>query len=384
MTKQMSAPHGGTLVHRALTSTARENILAQVDEFPTIAVHNTLVRDIQNIVEGVFSPLEGFMGHDDFFNVLHHDRLANGAPWTIPIVFDVPPQIRSKLGEGTDVILTDTQNVPIAILHDAEFFHYDKEEYASQVFQTTDLMHPGVAQTFMMGQFLMGGTIDLIIEPLNRYGDFRLSPTHTRELFRRRNWRTIAGFQTRNVPHLGHEYIQKTALTFVDGLFINPILGRKKQGDFKDEVILATYQTLINNYFPPERVVLGILQTYMRYAGPKEAIFHAIIRKNFGCTHFIVGRDHAGVGDFYPPYAAHEIFEEFPDLDITPLNFPSIFFCDVCKTITSDKACPHSRKCRQEFSGTKIREAIENGDQRNPSLRPEVAEALANWRKPFT
>lgn len=383
MTKQLSTPHGGTLVQRILTSTAKENILLQIDEFPHISVNHTLIRDIQNIAEGVFSPLEGFMGHDDFFNVLTQNRLANGDPWTIPIVFDVPPQIRSTLREGTDVILTDTQNAPIAILYDAEFFQYDKEKYVSQVFQTTDLRHPGVAKTFMMGQFLMGGTIDLITEPHNHYGAFRLSPKYARELFHKRNWRTVAGFQTRNVPHLGHEYIQKTALTFVDGLFINPIIGRKKSGDFKDEIILATYQALINNYFPRERVVLGILQTQMRYAGPKEAIFHAIIRKNFGCTHFIVGRDHAGVGDFYPPYAAHEIFDEFPDLDIIPLSFPSIFFCDVCKTITSDKACPHSRKCRQEFSGTKIRVAIENGDHSNSSLRPEVAEVLTKWQHLF-
>jgi len=383
MGNSLPKPHGGKLVNRILRQTRREKILDEVDEIPKILVDKETRNDIRNIAEGVFSPLEGFMEQEDYLRVVHEGRLANGTPWTIPIVLDAPKTIRSAISEDDYVVLTEKTGQPIALLHVSEIFTFDKKDTASYVFGTTDKSHPGVAKILNMEELLLGGKIDLIVKPQNLFENYHVSPMDTRELFEKKGWRTVAGFQTRNVPHLGHEYIQKTALTFVDGLFINPIIGRKKKGDFKDEVILSTYKVLIDKYFPEERIILGILQTEMRYAGPKEAIFHAIIRKNFGCTHFIIGRDHAGTNNLYYPYAAHDIFNEYPDLGITPLLFPSVFFCNICKSITNDKACPHSQKCHQEFSGTKMREAIRNGDVDNLSIRPEVAEILMTWKDPL-
>lgn len=383
MGKYLPKPHGGKLVQRILGKAQIENILDEVNELPKLAVDKYIGNDIRNICEGVFSPLEGFMEQEDYVKVVHEGRLVNGTPWTIPIVLDVSWNIRSNIEEGSNVVLTDQIGKPIALLHLSEIFSYDKVESANHVFSTTDRSHPSVVKTMNMGEFLLGGELDMISMPQNCFEKYHLSPKETRKIFEKKNWRTVAGFQTRNVPHLGHEYIQKTALTFVDGIFINPIIGRKKMGDFRDEVILAAYKALIKNYFPEERIILGILQTDMRYAGPREAIFHAIIRKNFGCTHFIIGRDHAGIGDFYPPYAAHDYFNEFPDLSITPLFFPSVFFCDMCKTITNDKTCPHSQKCHQEFSGTKMREEILNGEMNELSIRSEVAEILSRWENPI-
>jgi sulfate adenylyltransferase len=357
--------------------------MQDVDDIPKIVVDKETWNDIRNIAEGVFSPLEGFMGQEDFLNVVHEGRLSSGTPWTIPIVLDVHRDICSSLAEGSEAVLIDGTEQPIALFSVSEVYKFDREDTSSHVFGTKDISHPGVQKIFDMGEFLIGGKIELMANPPNRFEEYHLSPIETRENFEKRKWKTVAGFQTRNVPHLGHEYVQKTALTLVDGIFINPIIGKKKKGDFKDEVILATYKALINNYFLEENTILGILQTEMRYAGPREAIFHAIIRKNFGCTHFIVGRDHAGVGDFYSPFAAHNIFKEFPDLEITPIFFPSVFFCDVCKSITNDKACPHSHKCRQNFSGTKMREAIHNGVMYNLPVRPEVTEILSHWKDPL-
>ena len=376
-------PHGRKLVDRILKQPQRDRILDEVNELPNIVVNNETRNDICNIAEGVFSPLEGFMNQEDYIHVVHEDRLTNGIPWTIPIVLDAPSDIYSSIAEGDEVVLTDETGHSIALLHLSEIYSFDKKDTNSHVFGTKDKTHPGVIKTLNMGELLLGGKIDLIAKPQNQYERYNLNPIETREIFEKRRWRAVAGFQTRNVPHLGHEYIQKTALTFVDGIFINPIIGRKKRGDFKDEVILASYEALIKTYFRIERALFGILQTEMRYAGPKEAVFHAIIRKNFGCTHFIVGRDHAGISGFYPPFAAHDIFKEFPDLGIIPLFFPSVFFCNICKTITNDKACPHSQKCHQELSGTKTRNAIHNGEMENLMIRPEVAKTICQWENPF-
>jgi sulfate adenylyltransferase len=382
MGNYLPKPHGGKLVNRVLDSTQIEN-MRDVDELPKITVDKETWTDIRNIAEGVFSPLEGFMGQEDFLNVVHEGRLSNGTPWTIPIVLDVHKDICSSLAEGSEAVLIAETEQPIALFSVSEIYNFDREDTSNHVFGTKDVSHPGVQNIFDMEEFLLGGKIELINNPPNRFEEHHMSPIETREIFEKRKWKTVAGFQTRNVPHLGHEYVQKTALTLVDGIFINPIMGKKKKGDFKDEVILTTYQALIKNYFIEDNTILGILQTEMRYAGPREAIFHAIIRKNFGCTHFIVGRDHAGVGNFYPPFAAHDIFKEFPDLKITPIFFPSVFFCNVCKSITNDKACPHSHKCRQNFSGTKMREAIQTGVMDNLPVRPEVTEILLHWKDPL-
>jgi sulfate adenylyltransferase len=265
-----------------------------------------------------------------------------------------------------------------------EKYRFDTEEFAQKTFDTLDMAHPGVAKTKQMGDIFLAGKVNLITEMEGSYDRYKLSPMETRILFREKGWRTIVGFQTRNPPHLGHEYVQKTALAFVDGVFINPVIGKKKKGDFKDEVILEAYDVLIENYYLKDRAVMSILPFEMRYAGPREAIFHALVRKNFGCTHFIVGRDHAGVGNYYGPYEAQEIFEEFPDLGIAPLFFKSFFYCKKCSGVTNEKACPHTKEEQISFSGTKIRALFSGGEMPPRELmRPEVSQLISKHQNPF-
>ena len=269
-------------------------------------------------------------------------------------------------------------------MHVESIYGYDKGEFAEKVFLTTDKAHPGVTKVYRLGECLLGGSIEMFGKVEPPFSRFYLRPVETRVLFKERGWRSVAGFQTRNVPHLGHEYVQKTALTFVDGIFINPVIGKKKSGDFKDEVILAAYEALLRNYYLKENAVMSILPMEMRYAGPREAIHHAIVRKNFGCTHFIVGRDHAGVGSYYEPYAAQEIFSEFPDLGIVPVFFKSFFYCRKCMTVVNEKICPHGKEFHTSFSGTRLREMLMRGETPPPEImRPEVAEVVKQWKNPF-
>jgi len=369
----MPQPHGGKLVQRIA-----EN--KNIQELEKLSVSNDLAKDIENIAYGVFSPLEGFLCKDELESVIFHKRLPNDVPWTIPILLDVEER---KYKEG-DEILLESENGMQASLEIEEVYTYDKKEMAQEVFKTTDTNHPGVKKVYEMGDVLLGGKITLVRRGESKFKEYALSPMETRILFKEKGWRDIVAFQTRNPPHIGHEYVQKTALTFVDGIFINPIIGKKKKGDFTDEVILKSYQALLKNYYLKDRAVLAILQTEMRYAGPREAIFHAIMRKNFGCTHFIVGRDHAGVGNYYGPYEAHEIFDEFPDLGITPLFFRSFFYCKKCGSVVNDKICPHGKEHHINFSGTQIRKLLAEG--KKPSsmmMREEVAEIIIKSEKPF-
>jgi len=370
------------LVNRVLSKSRKEKLLEEVEEMPALEVDAGMSKEVENISFGVFSPLEGFLCREDYLSVLHTKRLASDVPWTIPVVLDV--RDAGGIREGDEVILTH-QGAPLAVLDVEEKYGFDRREHAEAVYGTNDSGHPGVARTYEMGDLLLGGRVSLIRETGSPYYRYALKPEETRRVFREKGWKTIVGFQTRNVPHLGHEYVQKTALTFTDGLFINPVVGRKKKGDFKDDVILECYQALIDSYYPKDRVLLGVLQTEMRYAGPREAVFHAIVRKNFGCTHFIVGRDHAGVGSYYHPFAAHEIFSEFPDLGITPMFFRSFYYCKKCASITNDKVCPHSEtQERLDFSGTKMRRLIEAGKKPPAdSMREEVAEVILRYENPF-
>lgn len=380
----MPRPHGGKLIDRVLDKKTREKALGEAEELPKIEVSSELSKDIENIAYGIFSPLEGFLGKEDYSSVLHNKRLANDLPWTIPILLDVSKDEAAELTAGDDAALVAKSGQRIAILHVEEKYEFDRKELAKQVFKTTDVLHPGVAKTFRMKDFLLGGKIDLVNASSDAFFRYRLKPAETRVLFREKGWRTIAGFQTRNVPHLGHEYVQKTALSFVDGVFINPVIGRKKKGDFKDDLILKAYDALIENYYLKDNAVLAVLETEMRYAGPREAIFHAIVRKNFGCTHLIVGRDHAGVGKYYGPYEAQEIFEEFPDLDITPIFFKTFFYCKKCGGVVSERTCPHSSNYRAYFSGTEIRGMFKRGEKPPPEfMRPEVADIVLKWNSPF-
>ncbi len=380
----MIAPHGSKLKDRFLKGEKKDGALEKAKSLPSLKLSPDLVSDVENIAFGVFSPLEGFLGRKDYRNVLNHMRLSNDLPWPIPIVLDVETEVAEKLREGQEIALLNPNDQPSAILYLEEKYEYDKETLAEKVFQTTDPAHPGVAKVMDMKDILLAGKIDLIEESHSPFAKYKLKPIETRILFKAKGWRTVVGFQTRNTPHIGHEYVQKTALTFTDGIFVNPVIGRKKQGDFKDEVILASYDELIKNYYLKQRAVVAILQMEMRYAGPREAIFHAIIRKNFGCTHIIIGRDHAGVGDYYPPYAAQDIFEEFSDLVIAPLFFKSFYYCKKCNSVVNEKICPHPPSEHINFSGTKIRQMLSEGEIPPPELmRPEVAKIIIGFDKPF-
>ncbi len=377
----MIQPHGGKLIYRVMTESSREKYIAQKDGMNTVQISQEQVKEVENIANGVFSPLEGFFCQDDYHNVLNKSRLVNDTPWTIPIILDIND---SEIIAGDEIGLVNQRNDLVAIMNVEDKFTCDKKELAESGYCTLDQNHPGVAKCYEMNDSLIGGKIQLVSETQTPYDKYKFWPVKTREMFQERGWKTVVGFQTRNTPHNGHEYIQKTALTFVDGLFINPVIGKKKKGDFRDQVILDTYEALIQNYFPENRVFMGILPFEMRYAGPREAIFHAIIRKNFGCTHFIVGRDHAGVGNYYEPFAAQEFFEEFPDLDITPVFFRSFFYCKRCLGVMNEKTCPHGEEDIINFSGTKIRQLLQNGEIPDKLLmRPEVAEIILNSGNPF-
>lgn len=376
----MPEPHGGKLINRVLVGEKKDRA-AEAKRLPQIVLTRELAKEVQNIAHGAFSPLEGFLTRKDYVSVLKEGRLATGIAWTIPIVLDIPASTDVKEG-GEAALVYDSE--PLAIIHIEEIYEYNKEEFAQKVFGTTDPAHPGVAKVLSMEERLVGGKIDLIKEIEFPLSEYYLKPAETRAVFKEKGWETVVGFQTRNVPHVGHEYCQKAALTFVDGLFINPVIGKKKNSDFKDEVIIESYETLIENYYPKGRAFMSILPLEMRYAGPREAIFHAIVRKNFGCTHLIVGRDHAGVGNYYAPYAAQDIFQEFPDLEIVPVFFRSFFYCKKCLGVMNDKTCPHGDEWLVSFSGTEIREKLLRGEKLPEEvMRPEVLDTITRWQNPF-
>lgn len=380
----MIEPHGGNLVNKALPKLERERLLNEFGEFEHVQVDIPKWKEIKNISYGIFSPLEGFMNQNDTINVLKHMYLENNIAWPIPIVLDVFRSEIPDLKVDDSVILTDLNDKPLALLDIEDIYEYDKKDFAERVYGTTDTSHPGVKKLFNQKDLLIGGEIFLIDEIKPSFPDLDLKPLETRVLFKTKKWDRVVAFQTRNPPHLGHEYVQKAALTFSDGLFINPVMGKKKSGDFLDEVIIEAYRALIKNYYPDNRIVLSTFETEMRYAGPKEAVFHAIARKNFGCDHIIIGRDHAGVGDFYGPYDAHEIFKHFPDLGIEPLFFRSFSRCNICNSVVNDKICPHPPEKHNFFSGTKIRKLIKSGKEPTPDvMRPEVAEVILKYQNAF-
>ncbi len=369
--------HGGKLVNRV--TDADPSGLFSVDISPDLA------NDVENIADGIFSPLEGFLNQQDFESVVSKGRLANGIAWTMPTVLDVDDDTGKKMKEAGDVLLKNPEGTGIAILHVEDVYSYDKQATVNGVYGTNDESHPGVAKTNSMNDFLVGGKIDYIQrQNETEIRKHRMTPSQTRELFEKAGWKTIVAFQTRNPPHVAHEMLQKNAITTRDGVFVNPLIGKKKSGDFKDEIIVKAYETMIENYYPQDKCQLATLHTEMKYAGPKEAIHHAIMRQNYGCTHIIIGRDHAGVGKFYDPFAAHKIFADYPELEIEPIFFPAFFYCKKCLTFTNPNVCPHDADDREQISGTKLREMIQNGEA--PSefiLRPEVAKVIIDFDKPF-
>jgi sulfate adenylyltransferase len=374
----MPPPHGGKLMNRI--SSHQKNL----DEMFSIAIDTDTRNDIENIADGIFSPLEGFVCQADFEKIISEGRLTNGLPWTIPIVLDVESETAIKMKDAGEVSLVNN-NEAFGVISVDDIYRFDKQEVAKAIYQTVDLQHPGVMKTMSMNEVLVGGKIKVLSRlPFSQSRKLRKTPAETRREILARGWKSIVGFQTRNVPHVAHETLQKTALSLFDGLFINPLIGKKKLGDFKDEVILHTYETLLDSYYSSGSAMLVTLHTEMRYAGPKEAIHHAIMRMNFGCTHLIIGRDHAGVGDYYEPLAAQKIFNEYPDLEIEPVFFPAFYYCKKCKGYSSVKICPHNSEAREELSGTKMRKLVSSGTMPADHLmRPEVAKVILSYSEPF-
>ncbi len=378
--------HGGTLVNRVLTGEAREAALARAAELPRLVVADEIADEARNLARGVFSPLEGFVTRDQLRSIVQDERLPDGTVFTIPILLTV--RDASTIEEGAEVVIVaqSAPDRPVALLSVQDVFAWDKAAAAESVFGTDDAEHPGVAGYHARGDYAVGGTVELIDDDRGPFADVNLVPAETREVFEERGWRTVCAFQTRNVPHAGHEDLQKTVIGLVDGLLIQPIIGKKKPGDYRDEVILAAYEALIAGYFNPDRVFLSILPTEMRYAGPKEAILHGIMRKNYGCTHIIIGRDHAGVGDYYGEEEAIEKFESMADeLEIQPITIRGDFwYCCTCGRVASNRTCPHEGDTCLSFSGTEIRAMIREGTPPRPEImRPEVFEVIRQFDDPF-
>ncbi len=380
-------PHGGRLVDlRVKDEEERRYLLGISKELKRVVLDEGQAADLGNLADGSYSPLRGFLCRHDFLKVVHDMALEDGTIWPMPIVLPVSREEAKRLRGERELALVDREGRPLAVMELEEVYPYDRAATARELFLTCDPAHPGVREWLAQGEFLLGGEVRLIreIQLHPQFERYRLHPVETRVLFITKGWRTVVGFQTRNIPHRGHEYIQKSALEIADGLLIHPKIGRKKPGDFKDIVILKAYQALIDHYYLKDRAVLAVFPAKMRYMGPREAVFDALVRKNYGCTHFIVGRDHAGVGRFYEPGAAQRIFDELGDLGITPLRFEPVFYCRRCEGMVSEKTCPHGPSERIDPSGTRLRELFARGESPPPELvRPEVAQIILEEEAPF-
>ena len=377
---KMIKPHGGHLINQVLDGKERKKVLSL--RLPRIEVIDDFILDIEQIAIGAYSPLKGFMNKDDLKNVIEKMRLSDGTCWTIPIFLPVDDKRAKSLSTGDKVIISDKNGIDIALIKIEDIYSYPKQKWAKKVYGTTSRKHPGVNRLYNMPDKFLGGEIWLINRARFKFHNYNLDPKGTRRIIKAMKWKAVAGFQTRNVPHRAHEYLQKLALTLTDGLLIHPIIGWKKRGDFNTSAIIKSYKSLIKYYYPEDSVIFSGLATAMRYAGPREAVFHAIIRKNYGCTHFIVGRDHAGVGGFYGKYDAHRIFKHFPDIDITPLLLRGPYYCTRCRAVVSDKICPHGKKLQKEISGTLLRERLKRGkDVPEYIIRREVYEVLRKSKK---
>lgn len=382
------APHGGILVNRIATLDQRQEFFDQAESLPRVQLSDRSISDLQMIAIGALSPLKGFMNEADYRSVVKQMRLSNGLPWSVPITLSVTEAVADTLTEGTLVRLDTPAGEFAGILELAEKYRYSKEEEALNVYRTDDLKHPGVQVVDQSGPVNLAGEVWLLERELDvRFPQYQIDPAKSRILFKEKGWKTIVGFQTRNPIHRAHEYIQKCALETVDGLFLHPLVGTTKDDDIPADVRMRCYEILLEKYYPKDRVILAINPAAMRYAGPREAIFHALIRKNYGCTHFIVGRDHAGVGDYYGTYDAQHIFDEFEpgELGIVPMKFEHAFYCTLTEQMATTKTSPSTPEQRVHLSGTKVREMLRAGKLPPPQFsRPEVAAELAKAMNIFS
>ena len=371
------------MINRICEGHVREYLLERVPAMSRLRLTNREISDLEMIAIGAFSPLEGFMGKSDYLSVLENRRLENGLPWTIPITLAVDKNDEARFVVDKDVALCDSDDQLLGVLHLEEKYDYDKEREARQVYLTTDTEHPGVAALYQRGDVLLAGQIALLNRPKNGdVAEFSLDPKETRLLFYYKGWRSVVAFQTRNPIHRAHEYIQKAALEIVDGLLLHPLVGETKKDDIPTDVRLKCYQAILSEYYPKERTVMSVFPASMRYAGPNEAILHAIARRNYGCTHFIVGRDHAGVGSYYGTYDAQLIFDEFEpnEIGIVPLKFEHAFYCQKCGQMASKKTCPHDQTEHLFLSGTKVRQMLKERSAIPAEFtRAEVAKVLEEW-----
>jgi sulfate adenylyltransferase len=367
-TDQLIKPHGGELVDR--TGERPDD----VESLETVTLSPRELADLDMLASGALSPLQGFMSSADYERVVEEMRLASGLPWALPVCLAVESD-----PSGDRIALADESGRPLAVLEVEEIYSYDKEREAERCFRTTDDAHPGVARLYGQPDRYVAGAVTAFERQAPSFPELHKDPRDTRAVFAERGWKRVVGFQTRNPIHRAHEYLTKCALETVDGLLIHPLVGETKSDDVPAATRVKAYEVLINGYYPQDRVVVSAFPAAMRYAGPKEAIWHAICRKNYGCTHFIIGRDHAGVGSYYGTYDAQKIFEQLEpeELGITPLKFEHSFWCNACEGMASPKTCPHGEETRVTLSGTKVREMLRAGER--PPIefsRPEVAEIL--------
>jgi sulfate adenylyltransferase len=385
-------PHGGELVDRLAPEEQRDELLRRAEGLTKVVLGPRVLSDLEMISTGVFSPLTGFMVSEDYDSVVETMRLKNGLVWSLPITLPIGEEEAGDIRVGEEIALADGTGRILATMIVEDRYSYDKEHEAQRVFGTASDEHPGVAAVYRQKDVLLGGEVTLLVDDPNPkpFPEYHYGPRELRKTFAEKGWKRVVGFQTRNPVHRSHEYIQKSALEIVDGLLLNPLVGETRSADIPADVRMRSYETILDRYYPKDRTLLAVFPAAMRYGGPREAIFHAICRKNYGCTHFIVGRDHAGPGKdsqgnpFYGDYEAQHIFDEFEDdeIGLTPLFFEHAFFCLECQGMGTTKTCPHDSEHHVFISGTKVREMLSKGEYPPPEFsRPEVIEVLMDGQR---